>query len=185
MNVTEQKHEDNESAVEDHEACDNICYCGRKGSNKHALSWVYCNECFEPMHGRCAGFKTKKSLSLSTHSRCLKDKREIRICDAKRCPSCSNQKHTSDGESLMYINSRATLIITPPSIMGQWEREIARHTAIEQKNGRDVAPLRVAIYPGVKELCKLPFSDKTRDKERRLINAHNLANADGANSALF
>jgi hypothetical protein len=48
-----------------------------------------------------------------------------------------------------------------------------------------VAPLKVAIYPGVKELCKLPFSDKTRDKERRLINAHNLANADGANSALF
>ena len=69
--------------------------------------------------------------------------------------------------------------------MGQWEREISRHTAIDKKNGGDVVPLKVAIYPGVKELCKLPFSDKSRDKERQLINAHNLADADGTNSAFF
>ena len=163
------------------------CYCGRQGRNRNTLSWVHCNKCFEPMHGRCAGFETEQSLLSSTnlsHSKNV-ESIPIRFCHFQRCPSCSNHKFINGGEELAFVSSRATLIITPPSIMGQWEREIRRHTAIDKMNSGEVSPLKVVVYTGVKEICQLPLSDTTKDKDRKLINAHNLADADSKLSDYF
>lgn len=70
-------------------------------------------------------------------------------------------------KSKTIIKSRATLIVTPPSILTQWEREIARHT----KN------LKVIVYPGMKALCGRS-SSSTPHKDFHLVSPRVLADAD-------
>ncbi|KAL7442692.1 hypothetical protein ACHAXM_009134 [Skeletonema potamos] len=65
-------------------------------------------------------------------------------------------------QSKTVIKSRATLIVTPPSILTQWEREIARHTK----------KLKVIVYPGMKDLCGSSSSSN------HLLNPRVLADAD-------
>lgn len=158
---------------------DFICFCGRGGCNKNSLSWVLCNNCREPMHGQCAGFageqdfiSNSKIIPNSTNA-----KHSIRICDETRCPTCVTAKHALADH---LIESRATLIVTPPSILSQWEREIKRHTLVNDSSDADnpVRPLRVKVYHGVKEICNLSHVQATEGYQRRLVHAHLLADAD-------
>ena len=70
-------------------------------------------------------------------------------------------------QSKTIIESRATLIVSPASILSQWEREISRH-----------APnLKVVVYPGIKELC-CNSSSSAAQKNVHLVNPRMLADAD-------
>lgn len=85
-------------------------------------------------------------------------------------PQLSPSDHSDEAvriyRSKTIIKSRATLIVTPPSILTQWEREIGRHT----KN------LKVIVYPGMKDLCSR--SSPTSHKDSHLVNPRVLADAD-------
>ena len=67
----------------------------------------------------------------------------------------------------MRIRSRATLIITPPAILNQWEREIRRH--ISNKDA-----LKIVVYPGVQNIC----SEKTTNPSQSIRFVHPLILAD-------
>eukprot|EP00986_Skeletonema_menzelii_P004388 scaffold1483_cov153-Skeletonema_menzelii.AAC.18 len=91
--------------------------------------------------------------------------------DGQIQPKSSPSDHSDEAvriyRSKTIIKSRATLIVTPPSILAQWEREIARHTE----------NLKVIVYPGMKELCSFS-SSSTPHKDFHLVNPRVLADAD-------
>ena len=140
---------------------DATCICGRSTSYRDCLSWVVCKDCGEEMHGRCAGFTCENELVTNTE---YDSNSGVRICSCEYCPTCAATKPA--------VQSRATLIVTPPSILSQWEREISRHTKIPE-TGR---PLKVVVYPGVRELCKSGSSSPHDDFH--LVHPRHLANAD-------
>ena len=153
-----------------------ICYCGKGSKCTLTLSWVFCNQCKEPMHGICAGFQTQEELLTRTRPGPLDSKSQpYRICHESRCPSCVAEKHGTGSNNL--IQSKATLIITPPSILTQWEREIKRHTRIQDTEG-NFRTLRVLIYTGVKEICNMSHKQAKESGQRKLVHSQYLSNAD-------
>jgi len=161
---------------------DFVCFCGRNGTTKNSLTWVLCSNCHEPMHGQCAGFAESTDLLSATGK--ISNFSDVRICDEQRCPTCIAAKHTMRGSGL--IQSRATLIVTPPSILSQWEREIKRHTLVNDVSDKtnSVRPLKVKVYSGVKEICNLSHVQAKEGFQRRLLNPHFLADADSKSTAL-
>ncbi len=201
---------------------DYVCYCGLGGeggrnrqrkSMDPLLSWVLCRKCLEPMHGLCAGFADMRELLSSTtplkadeectsasgnnrHKRGTQRSKKrqglgVRLCHENRCPSCITAMHFGQDQ---LIESRATLIVTPPSILSQWEREIRRHTLIKKcdipsttstSTSDGASPsittqsLKVKVYAGVKEICNLSPAQAKEGMHRRLVNSHHLADADG------
>lgn len=137
-----------------------ICICGRSKSFVGCLSWVVCEGCGQEMHGRCAGFQLENDVLCKTT---YDDEREVRMCSNNHCPLCVTAAIAQNPASL--IESRATLIVTPPAILAQWQKEIRQHTC-DSTTGR---PLNVVVYPGIKELGRDDF---------HLIHARHLANAD-------
>lgn len=136
---------------------DSVCICGRSGKISEALSWVRCENCHEVMHGVCAGFQSEAQILAETVGG---------YCSASRCPCCFSLNHKVPGKQ---IQSRGTLIITPPSILNQWEREINRHTYEKSR-------LKILIYPGVREICNTANSFKATN--HNLIHPQILADAD-------
>jgi len=157
---------------------DYLCFCGGNSCNTSSLSWVLCDECNDPMHGQCAGFSDQEELLKHTWQiPGLKSMTNVRLCENKRCPICVAAKHALPGK---LIDSCATLIVTPPSILSQWEREIKRH-AIQGDVGDETEPkqlLNVKIYHGVKDICQRSQLQAKEGFERRLLNPHFLADAD-------
>ena len=153
-----------------------ICFCGWNGCNKDSLSWIICCNCGEPMHGQCAGFSDQEELMQQTWKIGSKSNL-IRMCDEKRCPFCVTAKHALTSN---LIQSRATLIVTPPSILSQWEREIKRHTfSGDVKDDRNPRPsLTVKTYHGVREICQSSHAQAKGGLQRRLLHANYLADAD-------
>lgn len=165
-----------ELQVDEH---DFICFCGKGGHNTSSLSWVLCINCNEPMHGQCAGFVGEQDLIMNSRTvpGSHKDRASFRLCNAKRCPTCVTTKHAL---AKNLIQSRATLIVTPPSILAQWEREIKRHTLVNDTSDKrnPVRALRVKVYHGVQNLCNLTHTKAKEGFQRRLLHAHYLADVD-------
>ena len=139
---------------------DAVCICGRSSTYKDSLSWVICELCGEALHGNCAGFTSEKALLAST-----KVGDRARLCTSNHCPSCV----ASQGS---IIKSRATLIVTPPAILVQWQSEIEQHT-LDPQTGQ---PLKVVVYPGMRELCSTESSKP--HAQFPLVHPRTLADAD-------
>jgi E3 ubiquitin-protein ligase SHPRH len=75
----------------------------------------------------------------------------------------------SRNDKASFVESRATLIVTPPAILVQWQKELSRHTR-DPITGRS---LKVVVYPGVRELCRPGVSE-----DFHLVHPRHLANAD-------
>jgi E3 ubiquitin-protein ligase SHPRH len=151
------------------------CICG------NVIGWpdlkkdhpiIVCRSCEEPMHNECAAFRSQQEMEEETtpllYQRMFSDASgKARLCDKSRCPCCVVTPQFS-------LPSRATLIITPPAILSQWEREIQRHTI--SNNGK---PLEVLVYHGVESMCKASEKRKRdRGKLMKLVHPQHLANAD-------
>lgn len=65
-----------------------------------------------------------------------------------------------------------TRSVTPPAILAQWQSEIVRHT-LDPHTGR---PLKVVVYPGMRELCSLESSKP--HAQFTLVHPRILADAD-------
>ena len=139
---------------------DEVCVCGRSSNYNGCLSWVVCSLCGEALHGRCAGFASEEMLLTST-----KAGDRARVCSSDHCPSCVTAQSRT-------IKSRATLLVAPNAILAQWQNEIVRHT-LDPKTGR---PLKVVVYPGMRELCSLESSKP--HAQFSLVHPRVLANAD-------
>lgn len=150
-----------------------VCICGSQILVTEKLDVVVCESCEEPMHAVCAC----TSLLLDS-----KDKApggityrygvksiDCRFCPEVSCPCCVPKSEET-------IPSRATLIITPPAILNQWQVEIEKHTSLSYAAGTK-QPLKVVVYPGIKSLCNQESRKNLKDRIP-LIHARILADAD-------
>ena len=173
-----------------------VCICGRDRSFHGSLSFVLCRSCEEPMHGVCAGFVSNEEILSETVPEFV-EKRDgsqdvVRLCSSDRCPCCHADNSTNG-----LLKSRATLIVTPPAILDQWEREIRRHTSLDVGidpttadsmpiNGINEllptkAPLKVIVYPGIRHLFRRSTgapNGLSGQAECRLVHPRYLADAD-------
>lgn len=145
------------------------CICGALigfSSDNGPGSVVVCRSCDEPMHMHCAAFVSNDEMNAETkpirfRQRFSNVSLDCRICYAKRCPCC-----------VAHQESGATLIVTPPSIIHQWERELQRHA-----RRADGTPVRVVVYDGIKRLSQTN-SVKKGSLAIKYMHPGLLANAD-------
>jgi hypothetical protein len=125
------------------------CLCGTVADVRTAKATnpiVVCCQCDEPMHMECAGFSNltvmKRATREVTYREMISHEQWTSWVtrDCRNCPCCVAKKDEC-------IESRGTLIVTPPSILNQWEREIERHI-LDPTTGRS---LKVGVYHGVKK----------------------------------
>jgi SNF2 family DNA or RNA helicase len=159
------------------------CICGANvdmSSSKNVI--CVCKSCAGPMHMECAAFLSKDDCLAETAPLVYKvmmsnQTMSCRLCDEDRCPCCAAEKLASSNKEGGLILSRATLIVTPASIISQWQREIQRHTG-------GLKALKVAVYPGLRELFKQQQGKKARSRSKEkgnsfhLVHPKNLADAD-------
>jgi len=147
------------------------CICGSlvRFSTSMKGPIVVCGTCQEPMHKRCAAFESdaemrRDCVPLRMRRRFFDGEVQCFECSEDECPSCIAASGTR-------IPTGATLIITPPAILNQWEREIHRHT-------RTVggAPLKVAVYEGLRSTTA--SNGKNCSDAVRLLHPRVLSDAD-------
>eukprot|EP00934_Nitzschia_sp_Nitz4_P001817 Nitzschia sp. Nitz4//scaffold202_size38995//10574//16522//NITZ4_007629-RA/size38995-snap-gene-0.90-mRNA-1//-1//CDS//3329541375//1817//frame0 len=170
--------------VDDDESELGACICGRsisafRSSKRDTI--VICESCQEPMHWGCAAFNKERDQLSEWNSGIMYKKRFstatfwCRLVPNEYCPCCQvfNPNELEATNNVIKYRSRATIIVTPPAILNQWEREIQRHTrSPTQPNG-----LKVLVYDGVKALCAKPHG-KGGDEQMRLLHPRWLADAD-------
>lgn len=126
------------------------CICGRDRTFIGSLSFVLCRLCRNPMHGICAGFMSMEQLVSETsldHTTQMDQEESVRLCSDDWCPTCVVRRK-SEG----LLKSRATLIVAPPAILSQWEREFQRHTTMSTDNLQ--SRLKVVVYPGIRDMFR-------------------------------
>eukprot|EP00536_Pseudo-nitzschia_multiseries_P006243 jgi/Psemu1/239230/estExt_Genewise1.C_1300044 len=119
---------------------------------------AFCDNCEEPMHVECTLLDSMVVAKLPRLTlRRTFGTEALECIRCKDCPCCL-MKETP-------IRSRATLIICPPSILDQWEREIKRHSQ----------QMKVLVYDGVERASKRArrHADATK-----LLHPEYLADAD-------
>ena len=162
------------------------CLCGdvlhiQEATNVNPI--VLCCQCKQPTHMDCAGIASQSELKQMTrpitYRKMFSDQswtcyETLQASHQWFCPYCCAGEHRQDKKKL--IPSRATLIVTPPAILTQWEREIERHA----QDPTTHEPLRVAIYHGVdkttKSRPKLFHSGSSNGM--KLLHPHSLADHD-------
>ncbi len=139
------------------------CICGgiiSFSKRKQKRKLVFCEYCEEPMHIECTCFEPvdlKKMPQLTLRRRFGHETLECVRCES--CPCCAMKKMPS------RIRSRATIIICPPAIMGQWAQEIKRHTN----------HMKVLVYGGVEKESK---RGRRHPDSMKLLHPEYLADAD-------
>jgi SNF2 family DNA or RNA helicase len=151
-----------------------ICICGQAIRLNEPSRVVLCESCHEPMHATCAGWNddddgpVKKKRIVYRYGTSTLD---CTVCSKDLCPCCFANTEA--------VTSRATLIITPPAILNQWQREIHRHTEmIRDERTKELRPLKVITYPGIRSLCDPNRPKHRRDADVQLIHPRRLADAD-------
>ena len=119
------------------------------------------------MHTNCAAFDSVEAMIANTrlmHYRhtFTNSTLNCRLCEGEQCPCCVDN-----------LTSGATLIITPPAILNQWEREILRHTRSTESS----LPLKVVIYDGVKRMTQ-SHSVRNDGHTIKYLHPRHLASAD-------
>ena len=97
-----------------------VCLCGSDECSDAHGGFIKCGRCAEFMHRRCCGVDAA-------------DERGLAL---RRCIFCAS--HDAFREPL---ECRATLIVCPSAILGQWLSELERHVAH--------GALRVGVYEGI------------------------------------
>lgn len=158
-----------ERFLDDHETLLGSCLCGEQidlERIRNNAAIVLCCRCNEPMHMQCAGFSGLTDMQASTKEMRYRkmysnEQWSCWLTDSYRqCPCCVADR----GD---VIKSRCTLIVTPPAILNQWEREIKRHT-MDRRTGKS---LRVMVYSGVEKVTK-------SRKNMTCLHPHHLADHD-------
>jgi SNF2-related domain len=146
------------------------CICGEiisfpSGPRKQKNVIVFCKGCDEPMHLQCTCLESHDvAVSKKLILRRTSGNKQLECVLCEDCPCCivANQKGT--------IKSRATVIVCPPAILDQWDREVKRHTRV-----RGGSSLKVAVYEGVESISK---NQKRHASALRLLHPRFLANSD-------
>lgn len=149
------------------------CICGQtidiSDMDNKKRPIVVCRTCQEPMHAACADLLVEEEeTTTTTYDRVEFCHRTWRLsatfCEPSHCPCCVAVQPP--------IHSRATLIVTPPAILNQWEREIQRHTNITSLDSH-LRSLKVVVYPGIRPLIK-----PGKKLDRQLLHPKHLGDAD-------
>jgi SNF2 family DNA or RNA helicase len=111
--------------------CDNASY-----DHSSPKDIVQCLECGLFFHSTCSG---GKKLFVNGNHKCL------------HCLSSANKK----------LECGATLIVCPMAILGQWKRELSKHS----RKGS----CKVLIYKGIKHLSNMIRSNRKPNKRRKIV----------------
>ena len=159
-----------------------VCICGKSiaifpSQPKNPV--VICSRCRDPMHSGCAASASEQRQSLQLSRGVIfrrtfsEEKFECSLISESFCPFCVEESASKTGNQggTSKIRSRATVIVTPPAILNQWEREIKRHS----RSADGINRLKVVKYPGIRNLLT---HGKCKDGDVSLLHPRVLADAD-------
>lgn len=156
------------------------CVCGLDIA-PHAAT-VACARCNQQAHTVCIGHVSNRGASIpsaDTTDQSAEGKFDALNPTTPLCFTCrsyifspSDRKHEISGapqnttvNATCVVNSNATLIICPSSLISQWQSEVNKHTA--------PGWIRVTVYPGIREIMKAAVSSQKRRQQPRRVSGSN------------
>ena len=139
------------------------CICGEIVSfskRKQKRKLVFCEYCEEPMHVECTCLQPTDLEKLPRLNLRRRFGHEVLECvRCQSCPYCIMKNMSAP------VRSRATIIICPPAILGQWAQEIRKHTN----------QIKVLVYRGVEKESK---RGRRHSDAMRILHPEYMADAD-------